>query len=572
MLIAFSRIFLYNWSVDDGFSELISAGVRPGFERTSRGSNQFAISPSRSAEGAAILYIDPHLAWFGPSRFWEFRVHAGNWHGSGFTLAGLPYIGLGHNAKVAWAMTTGGPDTADIYELTLNPDNPNQYRYEGQWRDMVQRVEVIEIRDKQPEEVTVFASHHGPIVAWKGDKAYAHRMAYHECVNGLEAWYHFNFAEDFRDVQRGLEGNEVFPQNVMVADSSGNIYYHRTGRVPKRPDGYDWTRPVPGDTSSTEWTGLHSQSDLVHLLNPPAGYMQNCNITPDAMLVDSPLQPDRYPTYIYGSTGKQMNERGARAVELLSINDRVTAQQAIDMALDVVPFGYHRWLSELKKADASHGNTFADHPLYRKAVQQLLAWDGRVDRQSQGGLLYYYWRAQIDSDKQVGKKLPGLIDQHFRIAQSSQPFSAPQLNVTHQQLLVTSLAAASDRVVEEWQSLDATWGDKFRVGRDGRSWPLGGGGDYGTRTLRNISYGPEREDHTRWGNAGQTSTQIVVLSQPIRSWTQPPIGQSDHPDSPHYADQAARLLSERRMKETWWMPEDLAGNILSRQVLADAPK
>ena len=66
MLIAFSRVFLYNWSIDDGFGERIRAGVRPDFSRTSRGSNQFAIAPSRSAENAAILYIDPHLSWFGP--------------------------------------------------------------------------------------------------------------------------------------------------------------------------------------------------------------------------------------------------------------------------------------------------------------------------------------------------------------------------------------------------------------------------------------------------------------------------------------------------------------------------
>lgn len=571
MLIAFSRIFLYNWSVDDGFGELMAAGVRPAFERTSRGSNQFAISPARSAEGAAILYIDPHLAWFGPSRFWEFRVHADKWHGSGFTLAGLPYIGLGHNAKVAWAMTTGGPDTADIYELTLNPENPNQYQYEGQWRELTQRVEKIPVRDGQPEEVTIYSSHHGPIVAWKENKAYAHRMAYFECVNGLEAWWHFNFAEDYRGVLTGLEGNEVFPQNVMVADTSGNIYYHRTGRVPKRPEGYDWTRPVPGDSSATEWTGVHPQSDLVHLLNPSAGYMQNCNITPDAMLVDSPLQPDRYPSYIYGSRGKQMNERGARAVELLSTNHRVTAEQAIDMALDVVPFGNQRWLNELKQADEAHGKLVADHPGYQHALEKLLAWDGRVEHDSQGGLVYYYWRQQIDSDRDHGKQLPGVIDQHFRIAQSDQTFSDPELNETQQRLLVTSLAAAADKIIKEWGKLDATWGDKFRVGRDGKSWPLGGGGDFGTRTLRNISHGPEREDHTRWGNAGQTSTQIVVLSQPIRSWTQPPIGQSDDPDSPHYADQAAQLLSQRRMKDTWWMPKDLAPNIISRTVL-DIPQ
>ncbi|MBN2129742.1 MAG: penicillin acylase family protein, partial [Sedimentisphaerales bacterium] len=110
MVVAFGRFFLYGWSIGQVFGDLQAGGVEPGFEDDGRGSNQWAVSPGRSAEGVAILYIDPHLSWWGPSRFWEFRIHAGEIHGSGFTLPGSPWIGLGHNADVAWAMTTGGPD------------------------------------------------------------------------------------------------------------------------------------------------------------------------------------------------------------------------------------------------------------------------------------------------------------------------------------------------------------------------------------------------------------------------------------------------------------------------------
>ena len=436
---------------------------------------------------------------------------------------------------------------------------------------MTQRTGNVGVRGGEPRQVTLYASHHGPIVAWKDDKAYAHRMAYHECVNGLEAWYRFNFAEDYRDVLRGLEGNEVFPQNVMVADAAGNIYYHRTGRVPRRPEGYDWSRPVPGHTSQVEWLGVHPQADLVHLLNPPAGYMQNCNIPPDAMLVDSPLQPDRYPTYIFGTTGGWTNERGARAVELLAAHDRVSAQQAIDFGLDVQPFGWQRWQEQLRLADAAQGQLAEGHAHYRAARDRLLAWDGQLEADSQGGLLYYYWRAELARDAQVGRGLPEVIDQHYRMVRSDQQFTPPELSPRQQQALVTAVTLAADKIVEHWGSLDARYGDKFRVGRDQQSWPLGGGGDFGTRTLRSISYGPEREDHTRWGGGGQTSTQIVVLSQPVRSWTQPPIGQSDRPDSPHYSDQAQRLLSPRKMKSSWWTPQELVEHVVSRQELPQAP-
>jgi acyl-homoserine lactone acylase PvdQ len=86
-----------------------------------------------------------------------------------------------------------------------------------------------------------------------------------------------------------------------------------------------------------------------------------------------------------------------------------------------------------------------------------------------------------------------------------------------------------------------------------------------------MGYSAEREDETRWGQRGQTSTQIIVLSDPPRSWLYLPWGQSDRPESPHYSDQAEKLFSTRQLKPSWWLPEDLAGHIESRTVLDGAP-
>jgi len=121
-------------------------------------------------------------------------------------------------------------------------------------------------------------------------------------------------------------------------------------------------------------------------------------------------------------------------------------------------------------------------------------------------------------------------------------------------------------------SLDKTYGDVFRVGRGEKSLPLGGGGDdnKGMTAFRNIGFGKERPDHTRWGQSGQTSTEVVVLTKPIQSWTYVPLGQSDRPESPHYADQAEKLFSPAQQKPTWWTPQDLASHIESRTVLEEA--
>ena len=129
---------------------------------------------------------------------------------------------------------------------------------------------------------------------------------------------------------------------------------------------------------------------------------------------------------------------------------------------------------------------------------------------------------------------------------------------------------------------DAAFGDVFRVGRedsaDEVSWPVGGGslGEAGMATLRSIGFGPPREDGRRWGRRGQASTQVVILSSPIRSYTQPPIGQSDRPDSPHYRDQAERLFSSGAMKPSWFARDELLAddgkNVVSKQRLVYKPE
>jgi acyl-homoserine lactone acylase PvdQ len=92
----------------------------------------------------------------------------------------------------------------------------------------------------------------------------------------------------------------------------------------------------------------------------------------------------------------------------------------------------------------------------------------------------------------------------------------------------------------------------------------------GMATVRAIGFGQPKPDHTRWGDRGQTSTQVVILTKPIESWTQPPIGQSDHSDSPFYRDQAEKLFSEGQMKPTWYQKSDLLKHVSSRMELKPA--
>ena len=299
--------------------------------------------------------------------------------------------------------------------------------------------------------------------------------------------------------------------------------------------------------------------------------MQNCNIPPDVMMVDSPFSPDKTLSYLYGSSGGYTNQRGARAVELLHADSSVTIEEALGFATDVHPFGVERWLEVLRQADTEFGELHQSDPDYVAGIKDILSWDGELRYDSTAALKYYYWRKQLVEDYGAAEVSDAARRIDYYLAALGRP--APEIDISNMELeaAADSFASALARLRADHGLLDATYGDTFRVGRDDVSWPLGGGGDYGLTTLRNIGYGSERDDHTRWGSRGQTSTQIVVLSKPVRSWTYVPIGQSDRPDSTHYRDQAQKLFSSRKLKPTWWLAEDLAEHIESRTVLAKAP-
>ena len=97
------------------------------------------------------------------------------------------------------------------------------------------------------------------------------------------------------------------------------------------------------------------------------------------------------------------------------------------------------------------------------------------------------------------------------------------------------------------------WGRMFRAGRDDLTWPVGGGGGalLDLTTLRTMLYDEPNEHHKRHGVARQTSTQVVVLSQPIQSWIYLPVGLSDRPESAHYRDQAGTVFWERTLRPSW---------------------
>ncbi len=540
--IALGRYIIWGWPLGEAGGDLRRAGITPDPVEY-HGSNEWLLAPSRTAMHAPIAVVDPHLSWYGEFRFYEMRVYGGELEFSGAAIVGLPFPVLGHSRFASIAMTTGGPDTSDVFEEEVAG---GRYRFKNEWRPLETRHEKIGVKvgDRIDwKEISIESTHHGPIVAHKGGKAYAMAIPYAEEFRLMEESYAMVTAKNLAEMKKALALRQFMAQNIMAGTVDGDIYYVRNGRVPIRPKGCDPSRPLPGASGACEWQGIHPFEDLVQITNPPQGYMQNCNVSPYAMMKDSPLVPEKYAEhpYLYNADKAPPHQRGAMVLELLDAARNVTAEQAMDIAFSTEVYGAGLWQARIRKAVES------DPAARDEVTRQILDWDRRSHVDSHGALAFFLFKMALGEASKAVEPPASLADETIRGA----------------------LGQADERFKTEF-GLDAVYGSLFRVGRRGagRTYPVGGGSlnDAGMATPRAISF--EKVGKEMVGHSGQTSTQIVILTRPPQSFMVIPLGESDHPDSPHFDDQAEKLFSQGHAKPTYFLDrKELEKHLSARKEL-----
>ncbi len=549
MCVALARYIIWGWPEGDAGGDMQRGGITPD-PIEYHGSNEWLVAPRRTAAGAVIALIDPHLNWYGQFRFYEARLYGGALQLSGMAIVGLPFPTLGHSRYASIAMTTGGPDAADCYEEELNPDNTNEYRYDGAWRAMTIRSEVIRVREAdgvRAQTVPIAYTHHGPVVARRNGKAYVLKIPYFDQVRLIEQAYRMVTARNLDEMKQALGMLQLMEQNVMVGTVDGDIFYLRNGRVPIRPSGLDTKRPIPGNTSQTEWLGIHAVSDLVQLENPPQGYMQNCNVSPQFITDQCPLVLSRWAEHPYLFNGflnarehydNPLHQRAAMCLELLRETRAMTAEDAIRIAMSNQVYGADAWQEQLRTAWARAGEALRRKPGPASIVDQVCAWDRHCDPGSTGAIAYRYWKDQLGDE-----------------VKQSDRAGLPPPRLGERQLL-DAVERAAEQIQRDFGRSAVPYGEVYRVGREGsgRTWPVGGGSVSGMATPRAISFEPVDGGRRFLGHGGQTSTQVVLLTRPPQSWTVLPLGESDH--SPHFDDQAEKLFSRGRMKPTYFMDHE----------------
>ncbi len=295
------------------------------------GSNNWVVDGTMTATGAPILCNDPHLGQAAPSIWYECHLVAGDIDVVGASFPGAPGIVIGHNQHIAWGVTNAVSDVQDLYIEKVNPHNPHQYEFQGQWENATVVREEIRVKGQKEllvEEVII--TRHGPILTstpqhrdttsqngTAKELPLALRWVGLEQCNILSSIQKINRATNWPEFREALRDWDVPAQNVIYADKEGNIGYVMAGAIPIRAKGQALL-PSPGWTGEYEWTGLIPFDELPQSFNPEQHFI----VTANNRVVD-----DTYPYYI---TNEWLNGyRAQRITDLLTQKHKLTP---IDMA------------------------------------------------------------------------------------------------------------------------------------------------------------------------------------------------------------------------------------------------
>ncbi len=494
------------------------------------GSNTFAVGPDRSADGQVFLAINSHQPWDGPVAWYEAHVHSEEgWDTVGGVFPGSPVVLLGHNRNIGWASTVNWPDLVDIYVLTINPANPNQYLFDGEWRDFEVWNAPIKVKLFGPVSWTfnreVSWSIHGPVIR-RPHGVYAIRYAGMGEVRQVEEWYRMNKARNFEEWQDAARMMAIAMFNFGYGDRDGNIYYLYNGLLPLRAEGYDWREYLPGDTSETLWTTYLPFDRLPQVKNPASGFIQNCNSAPYRTTIgpENPRPEDYSPTLGIETI---MTNRALRALELFGSDESITEEEFYEYKYDMAysrdsdVFGY---VQEILNAPPS------DDPVVREAVEVLARWDFRTNPENTEAAIGALAIAPIPRAQYRGLEPPDLMETFVDVAH--------KLKKAHGQI-------------------DVPWSTVNRLRRGEVDVGLGGGPN-----VLHAIYGGELKDGAVAAEAGDSYVLMVtwdesgVLSRSIHQYGSATLDET----SPHYADQAP-LFAQRKTKPVWLDVSEIRANL-----------
>jgi acyl-homoserine lactone acylase PvdQ len=300
--------------------------------------------------GSAVLVSMPQTNVANPSLFYEFHICGKTLDARGIGVAGSPIILIGWNRNVAWGMTALGADQADLFRLKTDPDQPGQYVFDGQWRPLQTRDEVIQVKNARPQHLTVRETHLGPVVnefafARPDEPLVALKRipicdSGHDTIVGALGMMR---ARSVKQFMAALEHWRFPTANVLVGDRDGSIAYSAIGALPLRsPLALEGGGAAhDGSASKSDWQTMIPQDLLPHVVDPERGFLFSGNHRPVGSF---------YPIPIGVRTGSMGDSvRSWRLRQLFAGKTSMSPQQLLDMFRDttnparraIAGIGYH---------------------------------------------------------------------------------------------------------------------------------------------------------------------------------------------------------------------------------------
>ena len=373
------------------------------------GSNAWVVSGAHTESGMPVLANDTHLGIQLPTVWYQIGLHCVEGDDPSLDVVGFTFpasfgVIVGHNGSIAWGITNGFPDVHDAYRLRINPENPLEYEWNGQWRTMTAREETIRFGDgSEPITITIRETHLGPITTdnrldpetsvisgFDNDKPIAQRWTALDLGTVSRAVLEIDRAQDWDAFRAALRYWDVPGQHFVYADVAGNIGYQFAGRIPIRAEDHDGLAPSDGWTDEHEWKGFLPFDVLPHVLNPAGGIIVAAN--------HAAVLPSYYDT-LAAKLGEGFNYaigqdidygyRAARIEELLAATPLHSIESFQEIQADVKLLSADEVLPYLVDL------RFPDDGLF-SAREWLLNWDRRFTASSAEAVLYAcFWRRLV---------------------------------------------------------------------------------------------------------------------------------------------------------------------------------
>jgi acyl-homoserine lactone acylase PvdQ len=534
-----------------------SAAVpKPEEERTT-GSNGFALSPYKTQNSNAILYINPHVTFY-----FRPEVHMVSEEGLnvyGAVTWGQFFIYQGFNEYCGWMHTSSNVDVSDMYAEKISYNNGRlYYQYNKKVKPVITKkinLGVLKNNSIAQQEVTAFYTPHGPLMAKRGEQ-WITVKSNNRSLNGLiQSWQRTKakgFAE-FKNIM-GLRGNTS--NNTVFADNRGHIAYWHGNFVPKRNKNINWGKVVDGTTSATEWNGLHTLDEIVHAYDPKTGFIQNCNSTPFTCSDTSSPKKENYPAYM-APDGE--NFRGINAARLLSSQNNFTLEKIIATGYDtklsafeiLIPALLSAFEKNVKPGDSMY------YQLYLP-VNVLKNWNYRCSEYSTATTIAIEWAQKLNSAIQ---KVYIEQDEADQVQQTKQFVATATAND-----LLLPFYSTINELNNKFGSWQMPWGRINRFQRisgdinqhyndDKESYPVAfASSTWGMLPAYNSRYYPDTKK--RYGVSGNSFVCAVEFGKKIKAKSLLAGGQSGDSNSKHFTDQL-EMYTKGTFKDVLFYKEDV---------------